>query len=187
MDKLIITTKDFRNQVAKICRDISLDFWTPEYVVGIGRGGLTPAVMISHYFNVPMQSLDISLRDGGECVSNVGMAEDAFGPEIEREIDFFEDDPTDLIRESLAKNILIVDDINDTGATFNWIMEDWPKSINNDPEEWKEIWNNNVRFAVLIDNQASQCKVKMDYSGMEINKAERDVWIEFPWENWWSR
>ena len=26
----------------------------------------------------------------------------------------------------LRKNILIVDDINDTGATFNWIKEDWP-------------------------------------------------------------
>jgi len=27
----------------------------------------------------------------------------------------------------------------------------------------------------------------MNYCGMEVNKAEEDVWIEFPYENWWMK
>jgi hypoxanthine-guanine phosphoribosyltransferase len=93
----------------------------------------------------------------------------------------------ELLNEGRAKEILIVDDINDTGATFNWIMEDWPSGcLPNDPT-WKKVWNNNVKFAVVVDNLASQCNVKMDFVGMEINKAENDVWVDFPWEDWWQK
>ena len=27
------------------------------------------------------------------------------------------------------KNILIIDDINDTGATFEWLVNDWKQSV----------------------------------------------------------
>ena len=169
MNKLIIDNKQFNGLVADICRQISIDDWRPDYVVGITRGGLLPAVMISHYLNVPMQSLDISLRDGGECVSNLGMAEDAFGNDTE------------------PKNILIVDDINDQGSTLNWIMKDWPSGCFPSDQRWEQVWNNNVRFAVVVDNVSSQCAVGMDYCGMEVNKAENNVWIEFPYEEWWTK
>jgi hypoxanthine phosphoribosyltransferase len=86
------------------------------------------------------------------------------------------------------KNILIVDDINDTGATLNWIMQDWQESCHSRDDRWEdEIWNNNVRFAVLFDNLASNCNVKMDYVGEEVNKAENNVWIDFPYEDWWTK
>jgi len=98
------------------------------------------------------------------------MAEDAFGH-----------------NQEFPKNILIVDDINDTGATFNWIMEDWPSGCFPNDDHWNYVWNKNVKFAVLVDNLASKCNVKMDYVGMEINKAEDDVWVDFPWEDWWSK
>ena len=183
MNKLIIDNNKFKGLILKICRDVSNSGWRPDYIVGITRGGLIPAVMISHYLGVPMKSLDVSLRDGGDCVSNCGMAEDALGyPKQERSVA----DKTDTAGVSLLKerdtfkNILVVDDINDTGATFNWIMQDWPNLCLPNDEDWKWVWNNNVRFAVVVDNLASQCKVKMDYRGLEINKAEKDVWVEFP-------
>lgn len=122
------------------------------------------------------------------------MAEDALGypkqetfVEDENDIGAVLEAASNLLERSAPyKNILIVDDINDTGATFNWIMKDWPSScLPNDPD-WKWVWNNNVRFAVIVDNLASQCNVKMDYVGMEINKSEQDVWVEFPYEIWWK-
>jgi hypoxanthine phosphoribosyltransferase len=84
-------------------------------------------------------------------------------------------------------NILVVDDINDTGATFNWIMEDWESGSSPSDEKWRQVWGNNVRFAVVVDNLSSKCNVKMNYFGMEVNKAEEDVWIEFPYEEWWTK
>ena len=165
MKKLVIPQREFNGYINEICRSITNSNWRPDYIVGITRGGLLPALMISQYFNIKMNSLDISLRDGGDCVSNLSMAEDAFN----------------------GKNILIVDDINDTGATLNWLMEDWPSGCFPDDEKWSSVWNYNVRFAVVVDNVASKCKAQMDYFSFEVNKADDDVWIEFPYEEWWKK
>jgi hypoxanthine phosphoribosyltransferase len=165
MNKLILDSDKIKNLTSKICRDIVGSQWRPDYIVGITRGGLSPAVMISHWFDLPCETLKVSLRDDNESESNLWMSSDAFG----------------------GKNILIVDDINDTGATVNWIMQDWPSGCFPDDEKWRTVWNNNVKFAVLIDNLSSCCNVKMDFCGMEINKAEKDVWIDFPWEDWWTK
>jgi hypoxanthine phosphoribosyltransferase len=195
MNKLIINQQELNGLVSKICRDIIISGWRPDYVVGLTRGGLIPAVMISHYFNIPCETLKVQLRDGTESESNLWMAEDALGPrtnerfiEDENDIGSILDAASDLLEEGANyKNILIVDDINDTGATINWIMQDWPSGcFPNDPA-WDEVWNENVRFAVLVDNAASKCDVKMDYVGREINKAENDVWVDFPWEDWWAK
>ena len=176
MEKLILTQDQIQSQVLKICRDITLSDWRPDYVVGLTRGGLIPAVMISHFFRVPMHTLRVSLRDDPDCESNCWMSEDAFG--------YVGDGISD---PEFRKNILIVDDINDTGATLNWIMSDWQSSCLPQDPAWQQIWNHNVRFAVLVDNLSSGCKVSMDYQALEVNKAEHDVWIDFPWESWWTR
>lgn len=195
MKKRIISQHELNGLVGKICRNIYVSRWKPDYIVGITRGGLIPAVMISQYLDVPLQTLKVSLRDDIDCETNTWMAEDALGPNSrERLIDdandigMILDAASDLLEQgALYKNILIVDDINDTGATLNWIMEDWRGSCFPKDDSWDEVWNNNVKFAVIVDNLASQCKVKMDYVGLEINKAEDDVWIDFPWEDWWVK
>jgi hypoxanthine-guanine phosphoribosyltransferase len=169
MKKFPITQLEFNSYVHSICQQIVASKWQPDYVVGISRGGLTAAVMISHYLNVPMKPLQVSLRDGQDCVSDLAMAEDAFGYGINE-----------------RKKILVVDDINDTGATLNWIMKDWPGGCLPKDSTWIDVWNNNVRFAVIVDNLSSECFIKMDYVGIEINKAEDDVWVEFPYEIWWK-
>ena len=177
MNKLKINQHEVNGLVGKICRELATGTWRPDYIVGITRGGLLPAVMISQYFNIPCEALKVSLRDnGGEHAteSNLWMAEDAFGYNGE-------------IGQQMAKNILIVDDINDTGATVNWILQDWPSGCLPNDERWNHTWNQNVKFATVFDNLASDAKVKMDFVGEEINKAENNVWIEFPFEEWWTK
>jgi len=114
-------------------------------VVGLTRGGLTPAVLVSQYLDIPMHTLKISLRDHQEQESLA------------------------VLDKLSGQRVLVIDDINDTGATLNYI---------------KEHWIGNLTYAVLINNEASDADV--DYSSININKMEDDVWIVFPWEDWWK-
>jgi len=166
MKKVYYTWQDVENQTQEILRQLHTDVWRPDYVVGLTRGGLVPANLISQYLECPMECLKVSLRDdNSQPESNLWMAEDAFE----------------------GKHILIVDDINDSGATLNWIQQDWMSScFPNDQDRWTQVWGNNVRVAVLVDNEASASKLNINYNAVDLNKAEEDSWIVFPWESWWK-
>ncbi len=181
MKKLVLDDREIKNLISKICRDIVGSQWKPDLIVGINRGGLIPAVMISQWFDVKHVPLTVSLRDHEDCESNLWLAEMAFGYHRTDSLEPATSNP------ALRTNILIVDDINDSGATFNWIMEDWKGGCLPKDTAWSEIWGNNVKFAVLVDNLASKCERQMDFVGREINKAENDLWVDFPWEDWWTK
>lgn len=179
MNKVYYTQQNVSGWVHHIIRSMNNENWKPDYIVGLTRGGLIPAVMLSQYLNIPMHTLNVSLRDssiGPE--SNLWMSEDAFG---------YDSNPDTTIKcnSLLKKKILIVDDINDSGATLNWIKDDWQGSCLPSAVDWNYVWGNNVRFAVLINNEASEFK-DPNYVGKFINKAEKDEWCVFPWENWWE-
>ena len=177
MNKIYYTWRDVEHHTQEILRQIHSDAWRPDYVVGLTRGGLVPANLISQYLGCRMETLKVSLRDDSQQESNCWMAEDAFG--------YGGDDgyPAD----SLKKNILIVDDINDSGATLNWIRNDWMSSCFSTSPVWDHIWGHNVRVAVLVDNESSKSEIPVSYSAVDLNKAEEDCWIVFPWEEWWQK
>ena len=166
MKKIFYSWQDVEHQTQEILRQLQRDAWRPDYVVGLTRGGLVPANLISQYLEIKMETLKVSLRDGDECETNCWMSEDAFVNN---------------------KRILIVDDINDSGATLNWIKRDWQDSCFPSDSRWDdEIWNHNVRVATLVDNESSASELNVSYSAVGLNKAEEDVWIVFPWEDWWK-
>jgi hypoxanthine phosphoribosyltransferase len=172
--------------VEDACVNIALQMykcnWRPDYIVGITRGGNVPATILSNMLGVRGEALKVSLRDnynGESSESNCWMAEDAFG--------YVNEDERDTLKSrwdlNKRKNILIVDDINDTGATFNWIKEDWQSScLPNETSAWDSVWNSNVRFATITENLSSNFD-GVQYYYDEVNKAEEDCWLVYPWEN----
>lgn len=177
MKKIYYSWADVQGACLELARQINSDQWRPDYIVGITRGGLIPAVLLSQYLGVKCHTLNVSLRDGGEQESNLWMAEDALG--------YVSNSKTETrIDPAFRKNILIVDDINDQGSTIAWIKKDWPSGCLPDEPYWGHVWGKNVRIAVLTDNLSSNEEV--DYSAWEVNKAEEDCWLVYPWEQFWK-
>ena len=153
--KIYYTWKDTEHMCNQLINQLYKDEWKPDYIVGITRGGNVPATILSNITGIRCEALKVALRDGESGKSDDSiewMAEDALK----------------------GKKILLVDDINDTGATFKWISDDW--KLNGRAGAY-----NNVRFAVLTENLSSDFD-GVNYWCHEVNKAEEDVWLVYPWE-----
>ncbi len=140
----------FLDEVETLARAIEADAWRPDFLVGIGRGGLVPAAYLSHRTGIQMLSVDHS---SGE----VGFADDLL------------DKLAAKIRDGL--NILIVDDINDSGGTIQYLRAAIEAKVE-DPA--------GLRVAVLVHNVRSRAKA--EYHGSEIDRDQDKRWYVFPWE-----
>jgi|TARA_A100001391_G_scaffold203574_1_gene196344 hypoxanthine phosphoribosyltransferase len=148
--KNYFSTGQMRNALLQIEDQMVHSNWMPSMVIGINRGGLIPSVYLSHRLRVPHESITVKLRDDVK----------ASKPDLSQ------------LEKSFAfqHKILIVDDINDSGDTLQYIEQNFGR-----PKD-------KVRFAVLVNNKPS--KTIVDYFGYEINKEEVPSWIVFPWEEW---
>ena len=152
--KLWYPWDEMRRDVNTLCREIVLDKFDPKVIVGISRGGLLPGVMISHWLQKPFKPVKAALRDF---------------PEWE-----------DYLPRKTDERVLIVDDICDSGETFQKIKEHIKGPRLNSPLELPV----DVRFAALWWN--NECNFEPHYYAQECAKDSEDIWIHFPWEHWWN-
>lgn len=89
-----ITHDRFLADVKALARAIEAGEWAPDMLVGVGRGGLVPAVYLSHRLNLPMLSIDYSSASADAALADVAA------------------------RSAAGTRLLIVDDINDSGGTI---------------------------------------------------------------------
>ena len=87
---------EFLTAVHYIAARIKESGWAPQAIIGIGRGGLIPAVYLSHATSIPMLSIDHS----------------SHLPDFSAEL------LVKLAVRSRAERLLFVDDINDSGTTI---------------------------------------------------------------------
>jgi hypoxanthine phosphoribosyltransferase len=78
------------------------------------------------------------------------------------------------ITEKHSSNILLVDDINDTGTTLLGITNAMDK-----PDYFADI-----KTATLINKTTSSFE-DVDYYAVEIT-PDTDKWVVFPFEEWWK-
>ena len=114
-------------------------------VAGITRGGLIPAVYLSHELGVPMETVMWQTRDGGIKVVNK----------------FIKRNYLDK-----GKYVVFVDEINDSGTTFEGIKNSFDKS-----------YHKQLTFASLVRRSTS----KFD-EDIYAEIIENDRWLVFPWE-----
>ena len=165
------------DDVQKCAHKLALSMYNsrfrPNYIVGLNRGGLPLSVMLSHLLDCNHYTLDVRLRDSKETPeSNLWMAEQAFG---------YLENKDGHCQPKMRKSILIVDDINDTGATFEWIKKDWEANCLPGHEGWEDVWGENVRFATMCEKTHTEFG-GVDYVWEEIDTSNEDTWIVFPWE-----
>ena len=140
--------EDFIDSLNKIVEQIENSNWSPNVIISINRGGCVPGIYLSHRLNLKHKVIDIQLRDSN------------------RSPDF------KLVKQKIKRfdNILLVDDINDSGKTLKTVYD----LIN---AYSKKIYN-----ATLIYNQESI--IKTDFYGRMIKRSEDKNWYIFPWEEW---
>lgn len=169
MKNIYYTWQDTETASNAIIANLAVDKWCPDYIVGIIPNGLSLALLLSNKLNVPLNTLKHNTE------SNLWMAEEAFG--------YNDTEKTGITGArwdlGLRKNILIVDNINDTGATFNWIKQDWMSGcFPNEDSAWDSVWGENVRFATMTE--AINCEFDANYHWDTINIE--DTLLVYPWE-----
>lgn len=127
--------------IDNIYYQMALEDWKPDVVVGVSRGGLTPAVVLSHALGVPMVPIVWSSRDFIANTVNANSLVEGY------------------------KNILVVDDIVDSGLTVGELQA----VLGSEGQD--------VRYAAMFLRYTSD--ILPDYIGTTIN---HDAWIEFSWE-----
>lgn len=121
MKKYWYSWEEMRRDVNSLCREIVLDNFFPDVIVGLSRGGLVPGVMMSHWFKKPFHPVVASLRDFPKW--------ETYLPDPEH------------------KKVLIIDDICDSGETFQKMksaIDAYDSSV--DVRFSSLWWNNEIEF-----------------------------------------
>ena len=118
-----------------------------DFIIGVGRGGLIPATMLAYKLNKKIMAIGIQTYDN-MTQSDEYVLYQNFTP------------PNKKVKA------LVVDDICDTGNTFNIINQLYSTNKNIDLE-----------YAALFTKDRSAKYV--DYYGLSIADG---IWLDFPWE-----
>jgi len=159
--KLFYTNENLKGDLLELTRQMANDNFRPDIIMGPGRGGYVPGVMLSHFYGVPFRGFEWQTRDGSVRDANVVY-----------------NIVSDAMTTSHRVNILLVDDINDTGTTLIGIVTEVFKPIG------EFIYTGQFKVATLFNKEQSNFK-GVDFTARTLT-IDDDPWIIFPYENWWN-
>ena len=97
--KIYLDYDDIESMNQNLVHEVSR--FKPDLIVGITRGGLLPALHLSHHLDRPLQTIVWQTRDTNKCEHD---------KQLQEKID-------------TGSRVVFVDDINDTGRTFSEISK----------------------------------------------------------------
>ena len=156
MSKQFISADRFMKECFLLANKVYLSGYKPDIVLGIWRGGSIPAIVVHEFLRfrrIDVQSAVITIKS----YVDIGKQSDKIELDISKKV------MSDL-RES--NNILIVDDILDSGRTMKVLLEKLKRS--------------NIRGKIKVSSvyyKPKTCSIFPDYY---LN--ETDQWVVFPHE-----
>jgi hypoxanthine phosphoribosyltransferase len=151
------------NAIQQACKDVFMktmirEEWGIDYIIGLSRGGLIPATVLSHMSELPLVPVKYSSKSGNGNNKNHDnilpsipvLFESGVGPGMEL--------PT----------LLIVDDISDSGKTLREVVDHYTRS------------GHTVYSAALYYKELATPVIEPDVFWRSI--SEDGPWIIFPWE-----
>jgi hypoxanthine phosphoribosyltransferase len=144
--EIFISWEDFQRYADNIVSDIKHNGKKYDVIVGVARGGLFLAGYLSYHLGIKeVDIVNVQTYENRKIVD----------PRV-----------LDLPKKIVGENILLVDDILDSGTTFRILTE------------WMNQSNKQFDKAVLVD----KCKsvIKAEYIGLKVRS---DSWVVYPWED----
>ncbi|KAJ5964598.1 Xanthine-guanine phosphoribosyl transferase X.t1.c1 [Penicillium vulpinum] len=181
------------NDVHNLCKESAgiLKKFEPNLIIAIGGGGYIPARILRSFLkepgqsNIPIQAIGLSLyEDLGK-----GEAEEAPGTKVTRTqwLDMSSLEMANLI----GKNILIVDEVDDTRTTLAYAVTELEKDVEvarkQLGDDKKDLKNKETNFFIFVLHNKNKDK-KGELSDDMLDKRYHagintgDVWICYPWE-----
>lgn len=148
-DREILTWSDYGVGVRQLAQQIAEDGFQPDIILGIARGGLIPAGSLGYALSI----------------KNTYLINVEYYTDVDERLDVPVILPPYLEMVDLdGKNILVVDDVADTGHTLQKVYEYVSGQVDS------------TRAAVIYEK--SRSVIKCEYVWRRTDK-----WINFPWSS----
>jgi hypoxanthine phosphoribosyltransferase len=137
-------------QLVENIRSTKLEY---DLVVGLMRGGCIPATIISHALDVPMMTIGIKTYEHMQKTHHVDAYQAAHG-------DFY-----NMRQRRSIMRVLLVDDLSDTGDTFEYVARHYSSIL--------------PQLDTAAPYIKSHTRFRPTYFAQEFINNE---WLVFPWE-----
>ncbi|EXJ94338.1 hypothetical protein A1O1_02732 [Capronia coronata CBS 617.96] len=177
------------NQIHKLCQNAApriLNEFKPNLMIAIGGGGYVPARILRSFLkqpgapNIPIQAIGLSLY---EQLSDSDVVEEP-GTKVTRTqwLDLSSLEMKNLI----GKNILIVDEVDDTRTTLEYAVKELEKDV--ETARKQQGRTEPTKFCIFVlHNKDKEKKGHLPEDMINENRylaavTVPDCWICYPWE-----
>ncbi|KAI9823382.1 MAG: hypoxanthine-guanine phosphoribosyltransferase [Sarea resinae] len=177
------------NQIHKLCQASAnriLNDFHPNLIIAIGGGGYVPARILRSFIkrpgsaNIPIQAIGLSLYEN----LGTGPIEEP-GTKVTRTqwLDLSSLEMANLI----GKNILIVDEVDDTRTTLEYAVKELQKDVEIARKNLGREGEQTKFFVFVLQNKDKTKKGQLPQDMLDENRylaaqTTPDVWICYPWE-----
>lgn len=185
-DKLYISYNNIHKLCQQAAEEIKSKNLTPDIIIAIGGGGFIPARILRSFLrepsgkNIPIQAIGLSLY---ESMGDV----DKIGKEVVRTqwLDFAT--LSQHFDTLIGKNILIVDEVDDTRTTLHYALSELTKDIKLQQDKLNRQGEITKFSIFVLHNKDKPKKAELPHEliagGRYIAaKVVKDAWIAYPWD-----